>query len=109
MRLDELAAHEGNGGARWFSEVDALAKELAKFTQAEAAFLVQVTRSSSVPLDVLLLRGHALGLPYLHSLTLCFLVYLSPRAYLSLQRSAPATTSLQTQPPTSDIPFTHHS
>ncbi|KAH9166269.1 hypothetical protein EDB89DRAFT_2233010 [Lactarius sanguifluus] len=104
MRLDELAAHEGNGGARWFSEVDALAKELAKFTQAEAA---QVTRSSSVPLDVLLLRGHALSLPYLHSPTLCFLVYLSPRAYLSLQRSAPATTSPQTQPPTSDISSTH--
>ncbi|KAH8995276.1 hypothetical protein EDB86DRAFT_1189311 [Lactarius hatsudake] len=107
MRLDELAAHESNGGARWFSEVDALAKELAKFTQAEAAFLAQVTRSSSVPLDVLLLRGHALSLPYLHSPTLCFLVYLSPRAYLSLQRSAPATTSPQTQPPTSDIPSTH--
>ncbi|KAH9018014.1 hypothetical protein EDB85DRAFT_1874116 [Lactarius pseudohatsudake] len=107
MCLDELAAHEGNGGARWFSEVDVLAKELAKFTQAEAAFLAQVTRSSPVPLDVLLLRGHALGLPYLHSPTLCFLVYLSPRAYLSLQRSAPATTSPQAQPPTSDIPFTH--
>ncbi|KAH9166258.1 hypothetical protein EDB89DRAFT_2076031 [Lactarius sanguifluus] len=41
MRLDELAAHEGNGGARRFSEVDVLAKELAKFTQAEAAFLAQ--------------------------------------------------------------------
>ena len=41
MRLDELAAHEGNGGARWFSEVDVLAKELAKFTQAEAGFLAQ--------------------------------------------------------------------
>ncbi|KAI9437579.1 hypothetical protein H4582DRAFT_2111791 [Lactarius indigo] len=107
MRLDELAAHEGNGGARWFSEVDVLAKELAKFTQAEAACLAQVTRSQSVPLDVLLLRGHALGLPYLHSPTLCFLVYLSPRAYLSLQRSAPATTSAQTQPLTTDIPSTH--
>ncbi|KAH9166265.1 hypothetical protein EDB89DRAFT_2233005 [Lactarius sanguifluus] len=106
MRLDELAAHEGNGGARWFSEVDALAKELAKFTQAEAAFLAQATRSSSAPLDVLL-RGHALSLPYLHSPTLCFLVYLSPRAYLSLQRGAPATTSPQTRPPTSDIPSTH--
>ncbi|KAH9069870.1 hypothetical protein EDB83DRAFT_2518218 [Lactarius deliciosus] len=107
MRLDELAAHEGNGGARWFSEVHVLAKELAKFIQAEAAFLAQVTRSSSVPLDVLLLRGHALSLPYLHSPTLCFLVYLSPRAYLSLQRSAPATTSPQTRPPTSDFPSTH--
>ncbi|KAH9069851.1 hypothetical protein EDB83DRAFT_2371531, partial [Lactarius deliciosus] len=98
MRLDELAAHEGNGGARWFSEVDALAKELAEFTQAEATFLAQVTRSSSAPLDVLLLHGHALGLPHLHSPTLCLLVYLSPRAYLSLQRSAPVTTSPQTAP-----------
>ena len=65
----------------------------------------RVTGYSSVPLDVLLLRGHALGLPYLHSPTLCFLVYLSPWAYLSLQRSAPETTP--TQPPTFDIPSTH--
>lgn len=105
MRLDELAAHEGNGGARWFCEVDALAKELGKFTQAEATFLAQVTGYSSVPLDVLLLRGHALGLPYLHSPTLCFLVYLSPSAYLSLQRSAPVATPAQS--PTFDIPSTH--
>ena len=41
MRLDELAEHEGNGGARWFSEVDALAEELGKFAQEEAAFLAQ--------------------------------------------------------------------
>ncbi|KAF8269226.1 hypothetical protein EI94DRAFT_1725574 [Lactarius quietus] len=47
MRLDELAAHEGNGGARWFSEVDVLAKELAKFTQAEATFLAQCVPLSS--------------------------------------------------------------
>jgi hypothetical protein len=46
-----------------------------------------------------------LGLPYLHSPTLCFLIYLSPRAYLSLRRSVPATTP--TQPPTFDIPSTH--
>ncbi|KAH9967664.1 hypothetical protein BGW80DRAFT_1340762 [Lactifluus volemus] len=89
MRLDELAEREGNGGARWFSEVDTLAEELGKITQEEAALLAQFTGRPSVPLDVLLLRGHALALPYLHSPTLCFLVYLSPRAYLSLQRSAP--------------------
>jgi hypothetical protein len=41
MRLDRLAAQEGNAGARWFGEVDALAKELAKVTQEEAAFLAQ--------------------------------------------------------------------
>lgn len=65
----------------------------------------RVTGYSSVPLDVLLLRGHALGLPYLHSPALCFLVYLSPSAYLSLQRSAPAATPAQA--PTFDIPSTH--
>lgn len=41
MRLDQLATREGNAGARWFGEVDALAKELAKFTQEEAALLAQ--------------------------------------------------------------------
>jgi len=41
MRLDRLAMHEGNTGARWFGEVDALAKDLAKFTQEEAALLAQ--------------------------------------------------------------------
>lgn len=41
MRLDRLATQEGNGGARWFGEVDALSKELAKFTQEEAALLAQ--------------------------------------------------------------------
>ncbi|KAI9438131.1 hypothetical protein H4582DRAFT_235694 [Lactarius indigo] len=45
MRLDELAAHEGNGVARWFSEVDVLAKELAKFIWAEAAFLTHCVPS----------------------------------------------------------------
>jgi len=41
MRLDRLAAQEGNAGARWFGEVDALAKELVKITQEEAALLAQ--------------------------------------------------------------------
>jgi hypothetical protein len=59
----------------------------------------------SVPLDVLLLRGHALALPYLHSPALCFLVYLSPRAYLSLQRSI--STNAAQQLPSIDIPSAH--
>ena len=41
MRLDEHAAHEDNGGACWFSEVDVLAKVLAEFNQAEVTFLTQ--------------------------------------------------------------------
>lgn len=65
----------------------------------------RVRGQSSVPLDILLLRGHALALPYLHSPALCFLVYLSPRAYLSLSRSAPVTGALQL--PSIDIPPAH--
>jgi hypothetical protein len=41
MRLDKLAKCEGNTGARWFDEVEALAKELARFTQEEVAVLAQ--------------------------------------------------------------------
>jgi hypothetical protein len=48
MRLDELAEREGNGGARWFSEVDTLAEELGKITQEEAALLAQCVSSSYI-------------------------------------------------------------
>jgi hypothetical protein len=41
MRLDKLAMREGNAGPRWFGEVEALAKELTKFTQEEVARLAQ--------------------------------------------------------------------
>ncbi|KAH9171201.1 hypothetical protein EDB89DRAFT_2230226 [Lactarius sanguifluus] len=58
MCLDELAAHEGNG-ARWFSEVDVLTKELAKFTQAEAAFLVHPWSQAKIRASG---RAHALML-----------------------------------------------
>jgi hypothetical protein len=39
--LDKLAKCEGNAGARWFDEVEALAKELVRFTQEEVAVAVQ--------------------------------------------------------------------
>ena len=41
MRLDKLAMREGNAGPRWFGEVEALAKELTRFTQEEVALLAQ--------------------------------------------------------------------
>ena len=59
----------------------------------------------SVPLDVLLLHGHALALPYLHFPSLCFLVYLSPRAYLSIQRGTPVDAAQHL--PSIDIPSSH--
>jgi len=48
MRLDRLATQEGNAGARWFGEVDALSKELVKFTQEEAALLAQYVTPHSL-------------------------------------------------------------
>ena len=49
VRLDQLAAtQEGNAGARWFGEVDVLSKELAKFTQEEAALLAQYVTPHSL-------------------------------------------------------------
>jgi len=62
----------------------------------------RISGQSSVPLDVPLLHGHALALPYPHFPALCFLAYLSPRAYLSIQRSAPVNAAQQL--PSIDIP-----
>ena len=53
MRLDRLATQEGNAAARWFGEVDGLSKELAKFTQEEAALLAQyVTHSFDIHISL---------------------------------------------------------
>jgi hypothetical protein len=41
MHLDKLAKREGEAGARLSDEVEALAKELARFTQEEIAVLAQ--------------------------------------------------------------------
>ena len=59
------------------------------------------------PLDVFLMRGHTLPLPYLKSPSVSFLVHLSPLAYLTLLR-APSTTSppaAKSPLPTLDVPF----
>lgn len=53
------------------------------------------------PLDILLLRGHALPLPYLRTPSISFLVYLSPLCYLTLLRSSP-----QSESTLMDIPMT---
>lgn len=63
--------------------------------------------ATSAPLDIFLLRGHSLPLPYLTSPAISFLVHLSPRLYLSLLR-APAsnvTTAPSQNLPSLDIPF----
>lgn len=44
--------------------------------------------SPKTPLDIFLLRAHALPLPYLTSPSISFLTYISPMGYLSLVRDA---------------------
>lgn len=53
------------------------------------------------------MRAHSLPLPYLTVPSLSFLVYVSPLAYLTMLRSAPATPSPPNNPflPALDIPF----
>ena len=46
MRLDKLANHEGNAGARRYDEVDALAKELSRLTQEEVSLSTSKVRHS---------------------------------------------------------------
>ncbi|KAI0044331.1 hypothetical protein FA95DRAFT_1497228 [Auriscalpium vulgare] len=106
MQLDKLAMREGDAGIRWFSDVDALGAILEGFAQSEAEAVASTFVQSAAPLDILLLRGHALPLPYLHSPTLSFLVHISPLTYLSLKRSAPAVPPVPALPPI-DIPFAH--
>lgn len=58
------------------------------------------------PLDIYLLRSHALPLPYLVSPSITFLVYVSPQVYLSLKTSSPVSPP-ESNLPKLDIPFNH--
>ena len=63
--------------------------------------------TSPCPLDIFLARAHGLPLPYLTVPSLSFLVYISPRVYLTLLR-APAGTSAAPEGsflPKLDVPF----
>ncbi|KAI0062844.1 hypothetical protein BV25DRAFT_1915595 [Artomyces pyxidatus] len=106
MQLDKLAVKEGDAGIRWFSGVDTLGAACEGFAKAEAEAIASSLSQPWAPLDIMLLRGHALPLPYLLSPTVSFLVHVSPLTYLSLQRSAPPSTPSATLPAI-NIPFTH--
>lgn len=65
---------------------------------------VQTRASPQTPLDIFLLRSHALPLPNLTSPSTSFLTYLSPLAYLSLLRSSPPHSEPVLSLPQYDIP-----
>ena len=71
MRLDRLATQEGNAGARWFGEADAVSKELAKFTQEEAALLAQCVAPRSLFFWASV-NGRWKGLPLCSYKRMCF-------------------------------------
>ncbi|KAI0806901.1 hypothetical protein C8Q74DRAFT_1312897 [Fomes fomentarius] len=109
MKLDHLALSEGDGGLRWFTVIDRMALEIEALASKEAKAVLQFERGTPTPpLDVFLLRAHALPLPYLTTPSISFLTYLSPLAYLKLLRtSAHASSPPSPNLPTLDVPLQH--
>ncbi|CCL99840.1 uncharacterized protein FIBRA_01864 [Fibroporia radiculosa] len=109
MRLDQLALSEGDGGLRWFSEIDTIALETERFAKSEAEAIAAESANSvtHVPLDIFLTRAHALPLPYLTTASISFLTYVSPLAYLSLLRGSPPFSGSKSSLPKLDLSFDH--
>ncbi|OCH92496.1 hypothetical protein OBBRIDRAFT_886227 [Obba rivulosa] len=113
MKLDHLALTEGDGGLRWFRDLDTLALKVEEFSMHEAEVISfgMGPDVTAAPLDVFLMRAHTLPLPYLTTPSLSFLIYLSPAAYLSLLRSSTVSTSPPQDPqhklPRVDVPLSH--
>ncbi|TFY58921.1 hypothetical protein EVJ58_g6110 [Rhodofomes roseus] len=108
--LKELALDEGDGGLRWFGEIDALALDTEKFAISEAQGVTPNQMGSVAPLDIFLMRAHTLPLPYLTSPSVSFLVYIAPLTYLTLLRSSPSAGPGRQQAsspplPKIDVPF----
>ncbi|EMD33592.1 hypothetical protein CERSUDRAFT_141813 [Gelatoporia subvermispora B] len=112
MKLDHLALSEGDSGLRWFRDLDNLALRVEEFAMQEAEVLSagMGVGVSAAPLDLFLMRGHALPLHYLTTPSLSFLTYLSPSAYLSLLRSSASSPPFQDprlKLPRLDVPLSH--
>ncbi|KAH9915799.1 uncharacterized protein BXZ73DRAFT_92575 [Epithele typhae] len=112
MTLDHLALSENEGGGRWFSFIDKMSLEIETLAGKEANVIMKGEKGAVVaPLDVFLLRGHALPLPYLTTPSISFLTYVSPLAYLKLLKSStplpPHSEPLAAHQPALDVPFHH--
>ncbi|KAF8230172.1 hypothetical protein L208DRAFT_1283223 [Tricholoma matsutake] len=108
VMLDRLAAGKADGGLRWFADVDQFCPTLERFAKSEGEVVASSLLVKHAPLDIFLLRSHALPLPYLTSPSISFLIYMSPLAYLSLLRQSPEPVPSQDNPnlPQLDIPLT---
>ncbi|KAK7692557.1 hypothetical protein QCA50_004187 [Cerrena zonata] len=106
MKQDQLAAREGDNGLRWFNGIDRLVADILEpFATKEAERVASELSRATAPLDILLLRGHSLPLPYLTAPAISFLVHLSPLSYLTLLR-APVPSVSSPAVPSLDIPLT---
>ncbi|TFK44542.1 hypothetical protein BDQ12DRAFT_673182 [Crucibulum laeve] len=107
VMLDKLAsANNEFTGIRWFVDIDGLCPVLEKFAKSEAEIVISSLSTARAPLDIFLLRSHALPLPYLVSPSISFLVSLSPLSYLSLFRSLTSSpTEANLNLPNLDIPL----
>ncbi|KAI0781385.1 hypothetical protein BD413DRAFT_464197 [Trametes elegans] len=107
MKLDHLALSEGEGGLRWFNFIDRMSIEVEKLASSEAEAICRQESGVKVPLDIFLVRSHALPLPYLTTPSISFLTYLSPLAYLHLLRTGPASSVDTAHLPKLDVSFPH--
>ncbi|KAJ6558539.1 hypothetical protein DFH09DRAFT_1037086 [Mycena vulgaris] len=105
VMLDRLAARKDDGGVRWFVDIDQLCSILENFSKSEAEAVASSLAVECAPLDIYLLRSHALPLPYLISPSITFLVYVSPNAYLTLKTSSSPVPEPESNLPKLDIPF----
>ncbi|KAF8891714.1 hypothetical protein BD779DRAFT_1437561 [Infundibulicybe gibba] len=104
VMLDKLAARSDDGGLKWFVDIDQLCPVLEEFARCEAEAVASSLSLTQAPLDIFLLRSHALPLPYLQCPSISFLVYVSPLDYLTLRRLLPLG-STQSGLPQLDTPL----
>ncbi|KAG6888002.1 hypothetical protein C0992_009955 [Termitomyces sp. T32_za158] len=91
VMLDKLAARKDDGGLQWFTGLDKLCPTLEAFAASEAEAIASSLSLVKAPLDIFLLRCHALPLPFLISPSVSFLISLSSQAYLALSRKTEAS------------------
>ncbi|KXN90176.1 hypothetical protein AN958_04666 [Leucoagaricus sp. SymC.cos] len=107
VMLDRLAEKKDGARAAWFVDTDELCPKVEAFAKSEAEVVASALSIPAAPLDIFLLRSHALPLPYLSSPSITFLVYTTPLAYLSFLRSIINPPTKQPNLPFIDIPLTH--
>ncbi|KAG5725899.1 hypothetical protein E4T56_gene5116 [Termitomyces sp. T112] len=94
VMLDKLAARKDDGGLQWFTGLDKLCPTLEAFAASEAQAVASSLSLVKAPLDIFLLRCHALPLPFLLCPSVSFLVNISSQAYLVLLKRTVTSASL---------------